>query len=171
MFDAPICKSIWGDVNVDFSYQPSMGASGGLVTFWDVKEVEVWSSMPFDHVLVIVGRFLNTGEEFVLFNVYAPCDATRQQVLWNNLSIRLGYLSVQNVCVCGDFDAVQCTEERRSLGSVFNLGWSKNFNNFIDENLLVDLPLRGRKYTWFRGDGKSMSRIDRFSLSESWCLT
>jgi hypothetical protein len=35
---------------------------------------------------------------------------------------------------------------------------------------MVDLPLCGRRYTWFKGDGTSMSRIDRFLLSEEWCL-
>jgi len=90
VFDATVCKSIWPDEYVDFSFQPSLGASGGLVTLWDVKEVEVWSSMSFDHILVILGRFLKTGEPFVLLNDYAPCDVNRQQVLWNNLSNRLG---------------------------------------------------------------------------------
>ncbi|KEH26257.1 DNase I superfamily protein, putative [Medicago truncatula] len=45
-----------------------------------------------------------------------------------------------------------------------------SFNEFIEECLLVDLPLCGRKFTWFKGDGWSMSRLDRFLLSEGWCL-
>jgi len=32
-----------------------------------------------------------------------------------------------------------------------------------------DLHLWGRNFTWFRGDGVSMSRLDRFLLSEDWC--
>jgi len=170
-FDATVCKSLWGDVNADFSFQPSAGASGGIFTSWDTQEVEVWSSFSFDHVLAVSGRFLKTGEEFVLFNIYAPCDVSRQQRLWNHLSLRVGALSSQNVCVCGDFNAVRCFEERRSVGRVHSVVWSDNFNNFINTTALVDLPLRGRKFTWFRGDGKSMSRIDRFLLSEKWCLT
>lgn len=55
VFDVIICKSIWGDGPVDFSFQPSRGASGGLVTLWDTKEVEVWSTMSIEHVLVICG--------------------------------------------------------------------------------------------------------------------
>jgi len=43
---------------------------------------------------------------------------------------------------------------------------SAYLNQFIDGNCLIDLPLRGRSFTWFRRDGKSMSRIDRFLLSE-----
>lgn len=43
-------------------------------------------------------------------------------------------------------------------------------NVFIDDNDFVDLLLCGCRFTWFKGDGSSMSRIDRFLLSEEWCL-
>jgi hypothetical protein len=43
-------------------------------------------------------------------------------------------------------------------------------SRFIEDNNLVDIPLHGRKFTWFKGDGLSMSRLDRFLLSEEWCL-
>ncbi|KEH24306.1 hypothetical protein MTR_7g107070 [Medicago truncatula] len=39
-----------------------------------------------------------------------------------------------------------------------------------EENMLIDLPLCGLRFTWFKGDGVSMNRIDRFLLSEEWCL-
>jgi hypothetical protein len=41
------------------------------------------------------------------------------------------------------------------------------FNNFIDNNVLIDLPLHGRNFTWYKGNGNSMSH--RFLLSEEWC--
>lgn len=31
MFDALVCRLIWGDDNVELSYQPLIGASGGLM--------------------------------------------------------------------------------------------------------------------------------------------
>jgi len=34
---------------------------------------------------------------------------------------------------------------------------------------LEDLPIYGRLFTWYRGDGYSMSRLDRFLLSVNWC--
>ncbi|MCI39255.1 cysteine-rich receptor-like protein kinase, partial [Trifolium medium] len=34
------------------------------------------------------------------------------------------------------------------------------FNRFIEDNILIDLPLSGRKFTWFKGDDLSMSRLD-----------
>jgi len=65
----------------------SIGASGGLDMLSDRKEVEVWSSIYFEHVLGIQGRFVQIGVKFTLFNVYAPCDFNRQQVLWHNISV------------------------------------------------------------------------------------
>jgi len=43
----------------------------------------------------------------------------------------MGSLLNQNVCVCGDFNAVCCIEERRSARRVFNAVWSDNFNNLL----------------------------------------
>lgn len=75
------------------------------------------------------------------------------------------------MCVCGDFNVVCNVSERRSVGTIVCQSGIAGLNHFIDGNLLVDLPLRSRSYTWYRGDGKSVSRIDRFLLSDRWCLT
>jgi hypothetical protein len=34
-----LCTSIWGPLNCDYSFSPSVGASGGLLTVWDTSEV------------------------------------------------------------------------------------------------------------------------------------
>jgi len=106
-----------------------------------------------------------------MFSIYAPCDVSRQRSLWDNISNRLVTYADKNVCICGDFNAVRSMSERRSVGSIQRHLGMTGLNLFIDDNLLIDLPLRGRSFTWFKGDGKSMSRIDRFLLSEKWCLT
>jgi hypothetical protein len=89
LLDDHVCKTMWGDVNMDFSFQPSVGASSGLAIIWDKKEVEVLSSTSFEHVLMVAGKFVKSGEHFVLFNVYAPCDVNRQEGLWDSISDRL----------------------------------------------------------------------------------
>lgn len=61
-------------------------------------------------------------------------------------------------------------DERRIAGTATRVLDNGPFNCFIEDNFLVDLPLQGRKYTWYKGDGKSMSRLDMFLPSEDWCL-
>lgn len=41
------------------------------------------------------------------------------------------------------------------------------FRDFLGCSGLVDVPCLGNKFTWFSGDGRSMSRIDRFLLLDS----
>ncbi|GAU51172.1 hypothetical protein TSUD_412070 [Trifolium subterraneum] len=164
------CASLWGSSPHAYSFRPSAGASGGLLVMWDTVEVEVWSSASFNHVVQIHGRFIKSDKEFYLFNVYVPCDDTAKQMLWDSLSGKIQQLVGKKVCVCGDFNAVRCDEERRSVRQGMRSLDCGPFNQFIEENGLVDLPLSGRRYTWFKGDGRSMSRLDRFLLSEEWCL-
>ena len=81
-----IIKSVWGYVGCEYSYQASMGASGGLLTVWDPLMVEVWCTVTFRHVLIIKGKVRSTGQEFIIANVYAPCDTLAKQELWVRLS-------------------------------------------------------------------------------------
>lgn len=170
MFDDSVCLSVWDGQSAAFSFRPSQGASEGMLTVWDTLEVEVWSSGSFDHVLSIHGRFISSNGEFHLFNVYDPCDVSARQVLWDSLSARLIALHGKKVCVCGDFNAVRCREERRSVSSSGVVLDCAPFNHFIEDNALLNLPLCGRNFTWFKGDGKLMRRIDWFLLSEDWYL-
>ncbi|GAU39714.1 hypothetical protein TSUD_275090 [Trifolium subterraneum] len=171
LVDPVVCSSLWGNSSFAFSYRPSIGASGGLLTLWDSSEVDVWASESHDFVLWCHGRFLKSGEEFSVANVYVPCDPGAKQQLWDSLSVRIQALRSFRVCVCGDFNAVRSIEERRSgRGRPSSLD-HLSFNRFIEDKSLIDLPLSGRKFTWFKGDGLSMSRLDRFLLSGEWCLT
>lgn len=71
-------------------------------------------------------------------------------------------------CICGDFNAVRVAEERRGRNSVCKRREMIEFNEFISKLQLVDLPLTRRKFTWYRDNGQSCSRIDRFLLSKEW---
>lgn len=42
----------------------------------------------------------------------------------------------------------------------------KEFANFIDDSLLIDVQCTGKRFTKFSGDDKFMSRIDRLILSD-----
>ncbi|GAU46142.1 hypothetical protein TSUD_143240 [Trifolium subterraneum] len=147
--DVAICSSLWGNSPHAFSYRPSVGASRGLLILWDSSEVEVWASESHEHVLWCHGRFIKSGQEFSVANVYGPCDPGRIK--------SCGTRSLCGFRLWGD-------QGPRTLDHVV-------FNLFIDDTTMINLSLCGRKYTWFKGDGLSMSRLDRFLLIGEWCLT
>nr|KYP41921.1 hypothetical protein KK1_036692 [Cajanus cajan] len=47
-------------------------------------------------------------------------------------------------------------------------GFLREFNEFINNMELEDVPLNGRSFTWFRPNGKAISRIDRILISREW---
>jgi len=169
-FDSSIVTSLWGNSSFNFSFRPSEGASGGHLIMWDTKEVEVWSSVSRTHFLLIHGRFVQSNEEFYLVNVYALCGSRDKEALWVSLAAQLLLLRGKHVCVCGDFNTVRRPKERRSVRRAPMSNDHAAFNSFFEDTGLLDLPLFGRIFTWFKGDGTSMSRIDRFLLSEDWCF-
>lgn len=64
-------------------------------------------------------------------------------------------------CVAGDFNAVSNADERKGSNSNLCRQEIEEFNFFTTEMGLIDLPLLGRKYTWYKSDGSAMSRLDR----------
>ncbi|GAU31812.1 hypothetical protein TSUD_58130 [Trifolium subterraneum] len=101
-----------------------------------------------------------SGEEFSVANFYAPCDPGAKQQLWDSLYVKIQALWRFRVSVCGDLNAVRSIEEHRSVRGRPQSLDHLSFNRFIDDNKLIDLSLCGRKFTWFKGDGLSMSRLD-----------
>lgn len=71
-------------------------------------------------------------------------------------------------CVLGDFNSIKSTEERKGVVCHHRSGEIELFCNFIEMCGLIDLPLIGRKFTWYKPDGRAMSRLDRFLISEEW---
>ncbi|GAU45582.1 hypothetical protein TSUD_273820 [Trifolium subterraneum] len=150
--DVTVCSSLWGNSPHAFSFRPSVGASGVLLTLWDSSEVEVWESKSYEYVLWCHGRFIKSGEEFSVANVYAPCDPGAKQEQWDSLSTRIQALGRFRVCVCGDFNVVRRIEERRgwsfdeSLGQVLAfwgvvLDLAKLYASSPDERVSDHCPL------------------------------
>ncbi|GAU35536.1 hypothetical protein TSUD_155670 [Trifolium subterraneum] len=163
-----LCRSLWGSDVVAFSFKPSVGASGGILTMWDTNKLDVWTTINMSSCLIVHGKFVEDHAEFWLANVYAPCNSEGRALLWNDLSDKIQRNSNVAWCVLGDFNAVRSFDERISRSVIGGSDVSTPFNQFIDDNCLIDLPLNGRNFTWYRGDGSSMSRLDRFLLSECW---
>jgi len=105
--------------------------------------VEVWCTMRYIHVLIIKGKVILTGQDFIIANVYAPCDTDAKQDLWVCLNQFILENGDENVCICEDFNSVRMTEERRGRSVTFRQLDVDNFNNFIVGSFLIDLSLCG----------------------------
>jgi len=109
-----LCSSLWGNQNYGFSYRPSLGAYGGILTIWDTEEVDVIITRSLAHVVIIQGKMVKNGADFSLANVYAPCDPLRWQDVWNHLGTIIVNFRETYWCVCGDFNAFRSPAERKS---------------------------------------------------------
>jgi len=166
-----LCSFIWGGTPHGYSFRPSVGASSGLLTICDCFEVEVSSYLSLDHVLLIHGRFVESNDEFFQANDYAPCDGAAKKLLWVGQPCSLVIMwkrSYVFVVISMLFVAWMIGEV---WGQHFGCWIVLLFNQFIVDNSLLDLPLGGSRFTWYMGDGQSMSSLKRFLLSKNWCLT
>ncbi|PNX60486.1 cysteine-rich receptor-like protein kinase, partial [Trifolium pratense] len=61
----------------------------------------MWSTESREYVLWCHGRFIKTGEDFLVANVYAPCDDMAKQRLWDYLSSRIQAVGMERVSSLG----------------------------------------------------------------------
>ncbi|XP_058741684.1 uncharacterized protein LOC131614074 [Vicia villosa] len=71
-------------------------------------------------------------------------------------------------CVVGDFNEVLRKEEIVGEGVPRFTKGMEEFRCFVNQMELIDLNYVGGKFTWFKDNGKALSRIDRFLLSKKF---
>ncbi|XP_058783877.1 uncharacterized protein LOC131658622 [Vicia villosa] len=158
-------SNLWSGSDIGFSYSNSIGASGGLLTLWKGDKLEVVNSFNGEGYLGIKVRWENMW--YYVVNVYSSCVLDKKKLLWANLLRLIENFKDGEWIIGGDFNAVKNVNEiRRVLGDNVNRNESRLFVEFIHNSSLVDLPCKGKKFTWYSGDGKSMSRLDWFLISE-----
>ncbi|XP_058741918.1 uncharacterized protein LOC131614336 [Vicia villosa] len=161
--DDVTAKSFWRDTEVCYSFSNSLGRSGGILTIWNKDVVDVENSFKGDGFLGIKVRWKN--QVYYVVNVYSSCEHRKKKLLWKDLLGLMEKFKDGDWILGGDFNAIKNGGERRGRAILENQREMNLFAEFIDKTLLVDIPCKGKKFSWFSGDGKSKSRIDRFLLS------
>ncbi|XP_071705236.1 uncharacterized protein [Rutidosis leptorrhynchoides] len=156
---------LWGSKDCGFSQKEMVGKSGGQIIIWDKNVFEVNSELISEFFIAIRGKWKNSGHESIIINVYGPHDDLNKKRMWESLDMLLGSTGVSWV-ICGDFNEVRDCSERLNCEFVENR--AKMFNDFIDRNMLVDIPMGGRKFTRVSDDGVKMSKLDRFLVSSDF---
>lgn len=120
--------------------------------------------------MVVSGTWMKNGLVSHVANVYAPCVARERKDLWKKIIRIKQEVGAGAWCVTGDFNVVKNARERRGSGRNVFVGDSIYFERFIEDMNLMDLPLVGRKFTWYSSNDTAMSRLDRFLVSDEWLL-
>jgi len=139
----------------------------------------MWHKEVFDyesHVMgtgyiAIYGQHLKSSSRCVVVNVYSSCSLRGKKTLWEDLSKVKQTSHVLAWCLCGYFNVVRSRNERKGIRDRGEqTSEVTGFNSFIDSNFFLDLPLVGKKFTWFKPDGTAKSRIHRVLITEDWLL-
>ena len=149
-----------------FAFSPSVGASGGILV--------IWNSAVFSGTLVEVQRFglvisfksVHNSETWTLVSVYGPCQGPQRDefVQWlYNLPIP----SDQNWLLLGDFNFIRSLDNRNRPGGDVNDIFL--FNEIIGHLGLLELPLKGRAYTWSNMQEQPLlEQLDWFFTTADW---
>ncbi|GKU89286.1 hypothetical protein SLEP1_g3443 [Rubroshorea leprosula] len=166
--DVRKCRSIWGGDNCNWVMKSAQGRAEGILCLWNSNLFDVSKELVGSGFCGMYGVWGKDKIPCYFLNVYAPCENHGKQLLWNEISNLMYEYGEGNWCIGGDFNAIHNREEKR--GRSFDDLAMRAFNCFIEETGLVDLPLRGRKFTWFKSDGTATSRLDRFLVSTKFLI-
>ncbi|GLT33573.1 hypothetical protein SLA2020_081470 [Shorea laevis] len=160
--EVSLCKMLWFSDDFDWVMQKSVGNSGGMLCIWNNKRFVQKSMFEGRGFIGIFGEWGSQWITCNMVNVYTLCDRKGKAELWEEIS---GLVLEQGGrwLLARDFNAVRSVAERKGrLGETQDM---EEFNQFVNGIGLIDVRLMNRKFTWYRLDGTSMSRLNRFLLS------
>lgn len=165
------CKSVWGDQNIGWAAMDAEGSSGGILSIWNDNIFSLTSSWFTRGVLITNGFLREDGQQVCVLNIYAPCSASEKKRLWDVVTNIISQQSSRYICVAGDFNAIRFESGRVGRGALIDHREISTFDNFIVQANLVEIPLIGRTFTWYRKDGSCKSKLDRMLVNEDWLNT
>ncbi|KAH1262617.1 LINE-1 retrotransposable element ORF2 protein [Glycine max] len=167
--DKAVCKALWGQSDFDWECVPADNTAGGLLCVWDSINFRVESRRAERGFIMLEGVWLAEGHRVVVVNIYVACDLATKRQLWQRLSDLKSQSQVQCSCLVGDFNCIRNPAER--VGSNLcppDTSIIAEFNDWLAEMEVEDIPCLGKPFTWFRPNGSCKSRLDRVLLSDDW---
>lgn len=147
---------------------PSTGSAGGMLS--------AFSSAHFALLAMDAGTFtqsstiscLASPHALVITNVYAPTDHAQKSAFLHELST-CAPTNATPWIILGDFNLLRHPAEKNTAG--FRQAEADMFNDFINSNALIELPLLDRSFTWSsKRDRPTLEKIDRVFINNDWDL-
>jgi exonuclease III len=128
-----------------FEFCPYVGASGGILVCWASSHFSgsIIEKQPFAIKLVMSST--HNLISWTLVVVYGPCRQPARDIFINWLFSQT-FNDDDLWLIMGDFNFYRSSENRNKAGGNFND--SVIFNNIISHLGLIELPLKGRSFTW-----------------------
>lgn len=100
-----MAPSFWRDEGIDYFVSNSQGMSGGLLSLWNSRVINVLFSIRGRGYLCIKVEW--EGKLYYICNVYSTCTISSKRELWKNqLDLKSRYKDGEWV-IGGDFNAVK----------------------------------------------------------------
>lgn len=151
-----------------FDYIPSVGASGGSIVIWKSCSFTGTRIFHNEYAASIEFHSLFNDASWILTNVYAPCIPVgkRDFIRWfKNIQMP----PTMDWLIVGDFNLYRNLEDRNIPGADY--AEMLLFNYAISFLGLVELPLKGRRFTWTNKQlSPLLERLDWFFTSPSWMM-
>lgn len=159
-FDSQYIKNFYPRKLNKFVFLPSMGATGGLFIGWN-------GNMFMGNTL-FQNDYSISGDSWILTNIYAPCqgDARDDFIQWFK---NIDMADNTDWLVVGDFNFMRYPDNRNMTGG--NVQDMLSYNEAINAQALVEIPLKGRSFTWSNmQQAPLLEKLDWAFSSESWTL-
>jgi exonuclease III len=168
-FDARYIKNFCPTRLNEFYFLPSVGTSGGCIVVWDGSKFFGSPAFhnEFGHSIEFICRL--TDDHWILTNFYGPCSSEGKLAFLDWFK-HIEMADETKWLILGDFNLLRSPENRNKPGA--NISEIFAFNDAISRIGVVEIPLKGCKYTWTNKQlDPLLERLDWFFCSNSWIST
>ncbi|GJW03798.1 RNA-directed DNA polymerase, eukaryota [Tanacetum coccineum] len=161
-------EDIWEGKGYGFAQLPANGNSGGIILIWDTRVFTCKEAIGDDRFVAIKGLWKGKDEEMFLVCIYGAakkCNSIEKHPFIVRLS---GLMNRWQGawCIFKDLNVVRSSDDR--INSQVNVKETNEFNGFITDMRLVEIPMGGRRFTRVSDDGLKFSKLDRFLLNDEF---
>jgi exonuclease III len=149
-----------------FDFIPSNGASGGILVVWNGSVFQGTTLDKLSFGLTISFTSLHNAEVWKLSTVYGPCTEP-ERTLFIEWFRQHDIADTVNWIFLGDFNFYRSLNDRNRPGG--KVQDTLVFNEAIGHLGLVELPLKGRAFTWSNMQANPLlEQLDWFFTSLNW---
>lgn len=159
-FDVAFVNKICPPCFDHFAILPSVGASGGAITIWKSSILNGVTIFQNEYAISVEFSSRHNDAQWMLTNIYAPCTNSGKRYFLEWFS-NIQMPDSVDWLIVGDFNLYRHPNDRNRPGDDFPE--MLLFNAVISSLGLVELPLKGRRFTWTnRQHSPLLERLDWF---------